>query len=118
VLLVVVPDGDETARRAAAQLVAEAEGDPLLRVAEVAVTRPLVPDRDAESGALVVLGAGGWTAGELAGVAEACADAGHEVVGVVVAVSVRARTTRSAGPAPEDATLALAVRGRATGGPA
>ncbi|MBV6701310.1 Wzz/FepE/Etk N-terminal domain-containing protein [Kitasatospora aureofaciens] len=108
-LLVVVPDGDEIARRAAAQLVAEAGSDPLLRVVGVPVSRPLVPDRDDESGALVVLSAGSWTAGELAGIAEACADAEHEVVGVVVAGTVWARPTRSAGHPPDGATPALAV---------
>ncbi|MFE1310556.1 Wzz/FepE/Etk N-terminal domain-containing protein [Streptomyces sp. NPDC058755] len=115
-LLVVVPDGDEIARRAAGQLVAEARTDPVLRVVEVSVDRPLVPDRDTESGALVVLSAGSWTAEELAGIAEACADAGHEVVGIVVAGPVRARPTRTAGRPADDATLALAVRGHATGG--
>ncbi|MDO0910605.1 Wzz/FepE/Etk N-terminal domain-containing protein [Streptomyces sp. DT2A-34] len=117
-LLVVVPDGDEIARQAAGQLVAEAESDPLLRVVEVSVDRPTVPDRDSESGALVVLSAGSWTAEELAGIAEACADGRHEVVGVVVAGTVRARPTRSAGPSPDDVTPALAVRGPATGGSA
>ncbi|MEU5640868.1 Wzz/FepE/Etk N-terminal domain-containing protein [Streptomyces milbemycinicus] len=115
-LLVVVPDGDETARRAAGQLVAEAESGPLLREVGVSVDRPMVPDRDTESGALVVLSAGSWTAEELAGIAEACADAGHEVVGVVLAVTVRARPTRAAGHPPDDAAEALAVRGHATGG--
>ncbi|HET6858088.1 MAG TPA: Wzz/FepE/Etk N-terminal domain-containing protein [Streptomyces sp.] len=115
-LLVVVPDGDEIAHRAAAQLVAEAKSDPLLRVVEVSVSRPLVPDRDNESGALVVLSAGSWTAEELAGIAEACADGRHEVVGVIVAGTVRARPTRSAGHPPENATLALAVRSHAPGG--
>ncbi|KPC61518.1 Wzz/FepE/Etk N-terminal domain-containing protein [Streptomyces chattanoogensis] len=115
-LLVVVPDGDEIARRAAGQLVAEAKSDPLLRVVGVSVSQPMVPDRDTESGALVVLSAGSWTAGELAGIAEACADGKHEVVGIVVAGTVRARPTRSAGRPPEDATLALAVPGHATGG--
>ncbi|MEU9114871.1 Wzz/FepE/Etk N-terminal domain-containing protein [Streptomyces sp. NPDC048483] len=125
-LLVVVPDGDEIALRAAGQLVAEAKSDPspssssrgypMLRVVEVSVDRPLVPDRDTESGALVVLSAGSWTAGELAGIAEACADGRHEVVGIVVAGMVRARPTRTAGHPPDDATPALAVRGHATGG--
>jgi hypothetical protein len=117
-LLVVVPDGDETARRAAGQLVAETRSDPLLRVVEVSVDRPLVPDCDTEYGALVVVSAGSWTAEELAGIAEACADGGHQVVGVVVAVMVQARPTRSAGRLGDDATLALAVRGHATGGSA
>ncbi|WP_328667027.1 Wzz/FepE/Etk N-terminal domain-containing protein [Streptomyces sp. NBC_00322] len=115
-LLVVVPDGDEIARRAAGQLVAEAENDPLLRVVGVSVSRPLVPDRDTESGALVLLSAGNWTAEELADIAEACADAGHEVVGIVVAGTVRARPTRTAGRPADEATEALAVRGHATGG--
>ncbi|MFH8386648.1 Wzz/FepE/Etk N-terminal domain-containing protein [Kitasatospora sp. NPDC018058] len=108
-LLVVVPDGDESARRAADQLVAEAGSDPLLRVVGVPVSRPLVPDRDEESGALVVLSAGSWTAGELAGIAGACADAEHEVVGIVVADTVRARATRSGDRRPDGATPVLAV---------
>ncbi|WP_405603286.1 Wzz/FepE/Etk N-terminal domain-containing protein [Streptomyces sp. NBC_01410] len=108
-LLVVVPDGDEIARRAAGQLVAEAGSDPLLRLVEVSVTRPMVPDRDNESGALVVLSAGSWTAGELAGIAEACADAKHEVVGIVLAGTVWTRPTRSAGRPRETATPAVAV---------
>ncbi|MEN8651566.1 Wzz/FepE/Etk N-terminal domain-containing protein [Streptomyces sp. 21So2-11] len=115
-LLVVVPDGDEIARRAAGQLVAEAKSDPLLRVVDVSVSQPMVPDRDTESGALIVLSAGSWTAGELAGIAEACADGRHEVVGIVIAGTVRARPTRSAGRTPENATLALAVSGHAPGG--
>ncbi|WP_328416082.1 polysaccharide biosynthesis protein [Streptomyces violaceus] len=116
-LLVVVPDGDEIARLAAGQLAAETESDPLLRVVGVSVDRPTVPDRDNESGALVVLSAGSWTAGELAGIAEACADAGHEVVGIVLAAgTVRARPTRSAGRPRAAATPALAVGESAAGG--
>lgn len=117
-LLVVVPEGDEVARRAAGQLVAEAKSDPLLRVVEVSVDRPIVPDRDTESGALVVLSVGSRTAEELAGIAEACADGGHEVVGVVVAGTVRTRPTRTAGRPSDEATLALAMPGHATGGSA
>ncbi|WP_354637391.1 Wzz/FepE/Etk N-terminal domain-containing protein [Kitasatospora camelliae] len=107
-LLVLVPEGDRTAGLAAEQLVAEAGGDPLLRVVEVPVSRPLVPDGEEESGALVVLSAGGWTAGELAGIAEACADAGQEVVGAVVAGTVRARPARSAGRRPDGTAPAVA----------
>ncbi|MFE1072483.1 Wzz/FepE/Etk N-terminal domain-containing protein [Streptomyces sp. NPDC058783] len=117
-VLVVVPDDDEVARRAAGRLAAEAEGDPLLRVVEVSVSRPLVPDRDAESGALVVLSAGARTAEELAGVAGACADGGHEVVGVVVAGAVRARASGPADRPVEPATAAAAVHDHATGGSA
>ncbi|GAB7184200.1 Wzz/FepE/Etk N-terminal domain-containing protein [Kitasatospora sp. Ki12] len=100
-LLVVVPDGDGPARRAAERLAAEADGEPLLRVVEVSVTRPLLPDREDESGALVVLSAGSRTAAELAGIAGACAEAGQEVVGVVVADLVRGRPTRSADTRPD-----------------
>ncbi|MEV8540143.1 Wzz/FepE/Etk N-terminal domain-containing protein [Streptomyces sp. NPDC051572] len=117
-LLVVVPEGDEVARLAAGQLVAEASGDPRLRVVEVSVDRPIVPDRDTESGALAVIGAGSWTAGELAGIAEACADGGHELVGVVVAGTVRTRPTETADRLSDDATLTFAVHGHATGDPA
>ncbi|MFE9095774.1 Wzz/FepE/Etk N-terminal domain-containing protein [Streptomyces sp. NPDC007264] len=125
-LLVVVPDGDEIARRAARQLVVEAGNDPSpssssgghpkLRVVEVSVPRPLVPDRGDESGALVVLSAGRWTAGELEGIAEACADAGHQVVGVVIAGMVRALPARSADRPRGAATPVLAVGHDAKGG--
>ncbi|MEU6762272.1 Wzz/FepE/Etk N-terminal domain-containing protein [Streptomyces sp. NPDC046853] len=117
-LLVVVPDGDEIGRRAAEQLVAEAKNDPRMRMVDVPVNRPMVPDRDTESGALVVLSAGSWTAGELSGIAEACADGRHEVVGIVVAGPVRSRSSRPAAQPEENATPVLAARGHATGGPA
>ncbi|HJD82550.1 Wzz/FepE/Etk N-terminal domain-containing protein [Kitasatospora aureofaciens] len=124
-LLVLVPDGDETARRAAGQLADEAGSDPLLRVVGVPVARPLVPEREDESGALVVLSAGNWTAEELAGIAGACEDAGQELAGVVVAGPVRERPARSRGrrpdgdePAPTVAEPVLALgddRGRGSG---
>ncbi|MEX0173795.1 Wzz/FepE/Etk N-terminal domain-containing protein [Streptomyces sp. LMG1-1-1.1] len=125
-LLVVVPEGDEIALRAAGQLVAEAHGDPSsgspgsghsrLRVVTVSVSQPMLPDSDDVSGALVVLSAGSWTAAELAGVAEACADARHEIVGIVLAGPVVARTARSAGQRRHAASPALAVGDGATGG--
>ncbi|GAV37458.1 Wzz/FepE/Etk N-terminal domain-containing protein [Streptomyces acidiscabies] len=99
-LLVLVPDGDDTARSAADHLVAESDSDPLLAVAGVSVQRPVVPDRDAESGALVVLSPGEWTAAELTGIAEACADAGHTVVGVVLAAPVTTRASRAGNRRP------------------
>ncbi|POX43279.1 polysaccharide biosynthesis protein [Streptomyces sp. Ru73] len=115
-LLVVVPEGDETALRAAGQLAAEARSHLALRVVEVPVDRPVVPDRETESGALVVLSAGSWTAEELAGLAGACADGRHEVVGTVVANPVPARTAQSAGDLPDNVTPALAERRHARGG--
>ncbi|MFI5620334.1 polysaccharide biosynthesis protein [Streptomyces sp. NPDC051567] len=129
-LLVVVPDGDEIARRAAGRLVAEAgsgpspsasdRGHPVLRVVGVSVSRPLVPDRGDECGVLVVLSAGSWTAEELAGLAEACADAGQEIVGVVLAGEVRARPARPSRPAgrpADDGTPTAGVGVGAAGGP-
>ncbi|MER7949427.1 Wzz/FepE/Etk N-terminal domain-containing protein [Streptomyces sp. NPDC096079] len=120
-VLVVVPDGDRIAERAAAQLVAEAGGassgaDPRLRTVGVSVSQPMVQDREDESGALIVLSAGCWTAGELAGIAEACADARHEVVGIVVAGTVWARPPRSSGRSRDVDAPAPAVGARATGG--
>ncbi|MFC5903659.1 Wzz/FepE/Etk N-terminal domain-containing protein [Streptomyces zhihengii] len=109
-LLVVVPEGDGTALRAAGQLLAEAGGEgPVLRTVEVPVAGPLVPDRDGESGVLVVLSAGLWTAEELAGVSGACADAGHEVVGIVLAGAGWAPSARSAGRPRPPAGPALAA---------
>ncbi|MFT2014367.1 Wzz/FepE/Etk N-terminal domain-containing protein [Streptomyces sp. 796.1] len=126
-VLVLVPDGDEIAGRAAEQLVAEAAstpqgspsggGLPALRVVAVAVDQPMVPDRETEAGAVVLLSAGSRTAAELGGIAGACADGGHEVVGVVVAGLVRAGT---AGPVDRsaDEALVLTVGGDAPGGSA
>ncbi|MCE4946513.1 polysaccharide biosynthesis protein [Streptomyces noursei] len=125
-LLVVVPDGDEIAGRAAGQLAVEAggapspsssyRGCPVLRTVRVSVDRPMVPDRDDESGVLVVLSAGSWTASELTGIAEACADARHEVVGIVLAGPVRARATRSADRPRAAAAPVLALADDAAGG--
>ncbi|MEU4065404.1 Wzz/FepE/Etk N-terminal domain-containing protein [Streptomyces wedmorensis] len=125
-LLVVVPDGDRIALRAAGQLAAEAGGDPApgasggdspaLRVVGVSTSQPLVPDHGDESGALVVLSAGSWTSAELSGISEACADAGHEVVGVVLAGTVAAGAARSAGPSRPAVAAAFAGADGTTGG--
>ncbi|MFE0700866.1 Wzz/FepE/Etk N-terminal domain-containing protein [Streptomyces sp. NPDC058872] len=125
-LLVVVPEGDEIARQAAGRLSAEAgdvpsprspDGErPALRVVEVSVSQPMVPDRNDEAGVLIVLSAGSWTAAELSGIAGACADAAHEVVGVVLAGTVWARPGRSGGSSRADAVPALAAGSDATGG--
>ncbi|WAX77448.1 polysaccharide biosynthesis protein [Streptomyces sp. KMM 9044] len=117
-LLVVVPDGDGIALRAAERLADVAGNDPRLRVVQVPVPRPMVPDHGGESGALVVLGAGDWTSEELTGLAEACADAGHEVVGVVLAGPVPAPPARTTGRPRDAAVPTLAVGDSATGGSA
>ncbi|WP_030348560.1 membrane-bound polysaccharide biosynthesis protein [Streptomyces sp. NRRL S-1022] len=115
-LLAVVPDGDATARRAAEQLAADAGSDPLLRVVGVPVSEPLVADREHESGVLLVFSPGSWTAGELAGVTGACADAGHKVVGIVLAGTVRVGPTRTADRPRDAAEPPLAVGADASGG--
>lgn len=56
----------------------------VLHIAAVSPTRPTVPGSGPVSGALLVLTAGTRTAWELVGVAEACSDAGHRVVGAFV----------------------------------
>ncbi|WP_431984462.1 Wzz/FepE/Etk N-terminal domain-containing protein [Streptomyces qinglanensis] len=117
-VLAVVPEGDVLGRRATEQLAAEAGSDPALAAVDVSVSRPLVPDRGTASGAVVVLSAGNWSAEELGGVAQACADAGHQVVGVVVAEPVRARLQRSAGRPARHPEQAVPVGGATRGGPA
>ncbi|MBW1595670.1 Wzz/FepE/Etk N-terminal domain-containing protein [Streptomyces sp. JJ38] len=124
-LLVIVPEGDAIARGAAERLAAEAVDDPspgpsggegpLLRVVEVPVSRPVVPEADDASGAVVVLSAGGLSTEELAKVAEACADARQEVVGVVLAEPVRARAARSA-DRPRRAATPVGAKARDTTG--
>ncbi|MFE5791084.1 Wzz/FepE/Etk N-terminal domain-containing protein [Streptomyces sp. NPDC056503] len=122
-LLVVVPDGDEIACRAAEELVAEAGsaaapdgGHPLMRLVGVTVSHPLLPDRADESGVVVVVSPGSWTAAELGGIAGACADAGQEVVGLVLAGVVRGRPARGSGPARPAGAPAFAGSGDRAGG--
>lgn len=74
-----------------AQLTIQPSADPVrtahrtvLHVVEVSAARPTVPESPDVSGALVVTTAGTRTGWELVGIAEACADAGHDVVGTVV----------------------------------
>jgi hypothetical protein len=83
-VLVLVTDDDPEARTAADRLAEYASETRLgMRVEAVSATRPVVPD-DGVAGVLVVVTAGARTAWELVGVTEACTDAGHELLGVVV----------------------------------
>lgn len=81
-LLVLVPVGDVVARRAANKLVAAGRKHTTLDIVEVAFDRPAIPD--GRGGALVVVTTGTRTALDLAGLAVACADAGHEVAGALL----------------------------------
>lgn len=93
----VVPGDDRAAVRAARRLAGTSGGR--VRVVEVAVERPTVPDGSDGAGVVVVLTAGTRTAWELVGLAEACADAGQDVLGVVV-VTLTETVPREPSPAP------------------
>jgi capsular polysaccharide biosynthesis protein len=98
-VLVVVADDDPAARRAAERLSEFADETRLeLTVWEVDPSRPTVPDEPVP-GAVAVVTAGTRTGWELVGIAEACADAGHEVLGVMVTHRTRMDVDRE--PQPE-----------------
>lgn len=99
-VLVLVPEDDPTARSAAARLTALAGPDGArLRVIELSTTRPTVPDRDgAASAAVVITTPGTRTAWELVAINEACADAGRQVIGAVIAHRTTHRTPVVAAP--------------------
>lgn len=102
VLVVVVKD-DAPAHRVAARLGEVAEESRLtLEVAEVSADRPVVPDAPVP-GVLVVVTAGTRTGWELVGLTEACTDAGHGLLGVVVA-----HRTKAQEPTGDQAEPALA----------
>ncbi|WIY03873.1 exopolysaccharide biosynthesis protein [Amycolatopsis mongoliensis] len=89
-VLVLVAEDDETGKLAAGQLAQLADRLSVpLRTFEFVAGRPTVPDAGPGSGVLVVLSAGSRTAWELVRLAEACADAGQEVVGAVLTHPVR-----------------------------
>jgi capsular polysaccharide biosynthesis protein len=105
-VVLLVADDDGTARLAAVQLATLADRMSLpLRVQEFTPARPTVPDAGAGSGVLVVLSTGSRTAWELVSLAEACADAGQEIVGAVFTHPVRPRelVTEPVAKAPEKA---------------
>ncbi|MDT7799947.1 MAG: hypothetical protein QOI78_3380 [Actinomycetota bacterium] len=105
-ILLLVADDDETARLAATQLAALADEMSLpLRVQEVTPGRPTVPDAGASSGVLVVLSTASRTAWELVSLAEACSEAGREIIGAVLTHPVRPREPVAESPAdaPEKA---------------
>jgi capsular polysaccharide biosynthesis protein len=84
-VMAVVPNDDPAAHRVAIRLGRVATGDRVgLRVYEVAADQPIVPE-DSVAGVIVVATAHTRTAWELVGLTEACADAGLDVLGVVVA---------------------------------
>jgi capsular polysaccharide biosynthesis protein len=83
-LLAVVAADDPEARVVAARLAEFADEVRLtLAVREVDPARPTVPD-EAVPGVVAIVTAGSRNGWELVGIAEACADAGHDVLGVVV----------------------------------
>lgn len=105
-VLVVTARDDALATRAAARLERTAHDDAgpvTVQLAEVSPDRPVVPDDDAVTGVLVVVTTGTRTPWELVGIAEACTDAGHEVLGVLVT-----HPTRPADAGPRTETPAAA----------
>ncbi|MEQ0563122.1 exopolysaccharide biosynthesis protein [Amycolatopsis sp. NEAU-NG30] len=107
-LLLLVADDDETGKLAAGQLAALADRLSVpLRIFEFSAGRPAVPDAGASSGVLVVLGAGTRTAWQLVRLAEACTDAGQEILGAVLTHPVRPLAP-DAGPAAKAPEKALA----------
>jgi capsular polysaccharide biosynthesis protein len=117
-VLVVVPQDDPSARRAADRLVRTAGEDlPRLRVVETPTTRPIVPDDPAAAGVLVVVTAGTRTSWELVDLSESCTDAGHEMLGVLVTHRTRplvpGRSTGRTPGATEDRPAATVMAGSA-----
>ena len=99
-VLVVVAGDDPSARVAAGRLRTYAGQDRLeLTVWEVDAARPTVPD-ELVPGVLAVVTEGTRTGWELVGIAEACADAGHEVLGVVVTHRTQPDAVAKAEPQP------------------
>ena len=89
-VLAVVTDDDLPARRVADRLGEVAADSRLtLDVVEVVAERPTVPDAGVP-GVVVVVTAGTRTGWELVRLTEACADAGHGILGVVVAHRTKA----------------------------
>jgi len=85
----------------------------VLRVVDVSAAQPTVPDCGRVSGALVALTAGTRTAWELVGIADACADAGYQVVGAFVT-----HRTRPIDDWPIESTQVDSPRGSFNGGKA
>ncbi|HEX6357316.1 exopolysaccharide biosynthesis protein [Actinophytocola sp.] len=98
---VLIAGDDEAAARAAARLDELADGL-RLTVWPVDAARPAVPD-DPAPGVLVVITTSTRTGWELVGIAEACADAGQELLGAVV--------THRTQPVPDEARPEPALAG-------
>ncbi|KZB82571.1 hypothetical protein [Amycolatopsis regifaucium] len=98
-LLVVAVDGDHAGRKAAERIVGLA--DRWFVPVTVSPARPVIEDTDAD-GVLVVSSLGSRSAWELVGIAEACADAGLTVVGIVLTRPVRPTRSRPGAPARKD----------------
>ncbi len=108
-VLLLVADDDEAGRLSAVQLAELADRLSVpLRIFEFSAERPTVPDASTRSGVLVVLGSGTRTAWQLVRLAEACADAGQEIVGAVLTHAVRPMAPGKPEPAAEAPEKALA----------
>lgn len=115
-VLVLAPDDDPAAHHAVGELTAAATSDAsqtTLQVVDVRSDRPTVPDSGRVSAVLAVVTAGTRTPWELMGITEACADAGYQLSGVVIAHPAwhNVRTwADSHGPPPAEQTVNGKVR--------
>jgi capsular polysaccharide biosynthesis protein len=121
-LYVLATDDDATAGRAIMALqtlnnTANAERLATLRAIGVYAGRPTVPDNGNVSGVLVLVTAGTRTAWELVGIAEACADAGHEIIGVVITYRTRPAARQQLEPS-QPAPPRVSLGGGKVAGPA
>jgi hypothetical protein len=73
----------------------------------------VVPDDDAVVGVLLVVTVGTRTPWELVGIAEACTDAGHDVLGVLVTHPTRPADTGRPTETPNAAPVETAMAGSA-----
>ncbi|MGH3762041.1 exopolysaccharide biosynthesis protein [Actinophytocola sp.] len=117
-VLVVVAKDDPSARRAAARLARTATdtatdtvGRERLDVVAVSAEQPIVPDGAA--GVLVVITAGTRTPWELVDIAEACTDAGHGLLGVLVTHRTRPKQPTRPAETPPDVPAETAMAGSA-----
>ncbi|WP_106180817.1 exopolysaccharide biosynthesis protein [Prauserella shujinwangii] len=101
-VLVLVPDDDAPAGRAADRLLAtnDRAANLELRLVRITAGRPTVPDTAGSSGALLVLTPGTRTAWELVGITEACAEAGQAVLGAVLTQPTARGDGSGQGPEP------------------
>ncbi|MGH3914200.1 MAG: hypothetical protein ACRDTC_12450, partial [Pseudonocardiaceae bacterium] len=90
----------------------------VLHVVDVSAAQPTIPECGRVSGALLVLTAGTRTAWELVGIAEACAEAGHQVLGAFVTHRTPPSDDRPIESTPVDSSTVVPFSGKTMAGSA